>query len=231
MKLILDTANLDDIRYFNTYYPIVGVTTNPTILSKEGGDIISHLLKVREIIGEDKELHVQVTETEYEKIVDEAKLIVKTFGDKDNTYVKIPATDVGLRATATLAAEGYHITMTAVLSAGQALLAANAGASYVAPYVSRLENICENGVETVAEIQQIFDASGVDTEILAASFKTAREVLEVALTGAGAATVAPDAMRKLLSHTTTDTSIAGFAADWKSAFGDATMGELIRKKK
>ena len=225
MKLILDTANLDDIRYFNTYYPIVGVTTNPTILSREGGDIVKHLHEIRKIIGEEKELHIQVTETEYEKMIAEAKAIVKAFGK--NTYVKIPATDVGLRATKTLSQEGYNVTVTAVLSAGQALLAANAGAKYVAPYVSRLENICENGVETVAEIQQIFDAAGCDTEILAASFKTAREVLEVALTGAGAATVSADVMKKLLAHTTTDTSIAGLAADWEKAFGKRTLGSML----
>lgn len=225
MKLILDTANLDDIRYFNTYYPIVGVTTNPTILSREGGDIVAHLHEIRKIIGEEKELHIQVTETEYEAIVKEAKMIVKAFGKK--TFVKIPATDIGLRATRTLSQEGIGVTVTAVLSAGQALLAANAGAAYVAPYVSRLENICENGVETVAEIQQIFDAAGCDTEILAASFKTAREVLEVALTGAGAATVAADVMKKLLSHTTTDTSIAGFAADWEKAFGKKTLASML----
>ena len=225
MKLILDTANLEDIRYFNTYYPIVGVTTNPTILSREGGDIVKHLHEVRKIIGEEKELHIHVTETEYEAIVKEAKAIVKVFGK--NTFVKIPATDVGLRATKTLSQEGYNVTVTAVLSAGQALLAANAGAKYVAPYVSRLENICENGVETVDEIQQIFDAAGSDTEILAASFKTAREVLEVALTGAGAATVSAEVMKKLLAHTTTDTSIAGFTADWKKAFGKRTLGSML----
>ena len=227
MKLILDTANLDDIRYFNTYYPIVGVTTNPTILSREGGDIVAHLHEIRKIIGEKKELHIQVTETEYEAIVAEAKAIVSAFGK--NTYIKIPATDVGLRATKTLSEEGYNITVTAVLSAGQALLAANAGAKYVAPYVSRLENICENGIDTVAEIQQIFDAAGCDTEILAASFKTAREVLEVALTGAGAATVSTDVMKKLLAHPATDTGIAGFANDWEKAFGKTTLLSLLNK--
>ena len=226
MKLILDTANLDDIRYFNTYYPIEGVTTNPTILSREGGDIVAHLKEIRKIIGDEKELHIQVTETEYEAIVSEAKMIVKTFGK--NTFVKIPATDVGLRATKTLSDEGYNVTVTAVLSAGQALLASNAGAKYVAPYVSRLENICENGIETVAEIQQIFDVSTTRTEILAASFKTAREVLDVALTGAGAATVSADVMKKLLSHTTTDTSIAGFAADWEKAFGKRTLASMLK---
>ncbi|MBP5428014.1 MAG: fructose-6-phosphate aldolase [Clostridia bacterium] len=226
MKLILDTANLDDIRYFNTYYPISGVTTNPTILSREGGDIVKHLKTIREIIGEDKELHIQVTETEFEKIVAEAKLIVKTFGK--NTFVKIPATDVGLRATAALSKEGIGVTVTAVFSAGQALLAATAGASYVAPYVSRLENICEDGVGVVAEIQQVFDCDDYKTVILAASFKTAREVLDVALAGAGAATVSADVLKKLLSHTSTDTSIAGFEADWKKAFGDAKLSQLLK---
>lgn len=226
MKLILDTANLSDIRYFNDYYPIEGVTTNPTILSREGGDIVAHLHEIRKIIG-DKELHIQVTETEYEKILEEAKAIVKAFGTKETVCVKIPANDVGLRATKTLASEGYRITVTAVLSAGQALLAANAGAAYVAPYVSRLENIGADGVGTVAEIQEIFDAAGTSTKILAASFKTAREVIEVALTGAGAATVSADVMKRLLAHTTTDTSIAGFAADWEKAFGKKTLGSML----
>ena len=226
MKLILDTANLDDIKYFNTYYPISGVTTNPTILSREGGDIVKHLHTIREIIGEDKELHIQVTETEFDKIVSEAKAIVKAFGK--NTFVKIPATDVGLRATAALAKEGIKVTVTAVFSAGQALLAATAGAAYVAPYVSRLENICEDGIGVVAEIQQVLDCGDYDTVILAASFKTAREVLDVALAGSGAATVSADVLKKLLSHTSTDTSIAGFAADWKKAFGDHTLSELLK---
>ncbi len=227
MKLILDTANIEDIRYFNEYFPIEGVTTNPTILSREGGDIVSHLKKIRAIIGDEKELHIQVTETDYEKILEEARLIVATFGA--NTYVKIPATDVGLRATKQLSSEGIKITVTAVLSAGQALLAANAGASYVAPYVSRLENISEDGVGVVADIQAIFDAMNAETEILAASFKTAREVVDVALTGAGAATVAADVLKRLLAHTTTDTSIRGFCEDWEKAFGKTTLLSLLNR--
>lgn len=227
MKLILDTANLKDIRYFNEYYPIVGVTTNPTILSKEGGDIVAHLKQIREIIGPDKELHVQVTETKCDAMIEEAKAIVEILGK--NTFVKIPATDEGIKATRYLSAQGYGITMTAILSAAQAMVASAAGAAYVAPYVSRLENICDDGVAIVAEIQAIFDASGTSTEILAASFKTVRQVVGVAMTGAGASTVGSEVMYKLLAHPTTDTSIAGFEADWKSAFGDVTLGSLIAK--
>ena len=226
MKLLLDTANLDDIRYFNEYFPIVGVTTNPTILSKEGGDIVAHLKKIRKIIGFDKELHVQVTETTFDGIVEEAEAIVGLLGN--NTYIKIPITDEGIKATQFLSKKGYRITMTAILSAAQAMIASNAGAAYVAPYASRLDNICDDGVEIVAEIQSIFTASGTTSEVLAASFKTVRQVLDVAMTGAGASTVGASVMRNMLAHPITDTSIAGFAKDWKEAFGDVTIGSLIR---
>ncbi|MBQ9778773.1 MAG: fructose-6-phosphate aldolase [Clostridia bacterium] len=229
MKLLLDTANLEDIRYFNTYYPIEGVTTNPTILSKEGGDVLALLKEIRTIIGKDKELHVQVTETEYERIVEEAKAIVAFLGNQKNTFVKIPVTDVGLRACKTLSDEGYGITVTAVLTAAQAMLASNAGASYVAPYASRLENLCADGIGTVAEIVKIFNASGTDTQVLSASFKTAKEVLDVAVVGCHCATVGSSVMKNLIRHTTTDTSIAGFAADWKKAFGDTTLLGLLGK--
>ena len=227
MKLLLDTANLEDIRYFNTYYPIVGVTTNPTILSKEGGDVLKLLRSIREIIGSERQLHVQVTESTYEKIVEEAEAIVAFLGE--NTFVKIPATDEGLRAVQTLSAKGYGITVTAVLTAAQALLASNAGAAYVAPYVSRLENICADGVGTVADIAEIFTISGTTTQILAASFKTAKEVLDVAAVGCHTATVGSDVMKKLLQHPTTDTSVAGFASDWKTAFGEKTLLECLKK--
>lgn len=226
MRILLDTANLDDIRYFNEYYPIKGVTTNPTILSREGGDIVKHLHNIREIIGWEKELHIQVIETEYDKIIEEAELIVNTFGE--NTFVKIPITDVGLKATKVLSRKGINITVTAVLTAAQAMFASNAGAYYVAPYASRLENICADGIGTVAEIAKIFSISGTKTQILAASFKTAKEVLDCAVVGCHSATVGSDILPKLISHTTTDSSIKGFAKDWKSAFGDTTLLKLIK---
>lgn len=228
MRILLDTANLDDIRYFNTYYPIEGVTTNPTILAKEGGDVVAQLKAIREIIGDDKELHVQVTETEFDKIIEEAKLIVDYFGI--NTFVKIPVTDVGLRATKYLSDRGIGVTVTAVLTAAQAMLASNAGASYVAPYISRSENLCADGVGTVADIAKIFEVSGTDTQILAASFKTAKEVLDVAVVGCHTATIGSSIMKMLLSHTTTDTSIAGFEKDWKEAFGECTLLSLLKAK-
>ncbi|MBQ9778005.1 MAG: fructose-6-phosphate aldolase [Clostridia bacterium] len=225
MRLLLDTANLDDIRYFHKYYPIVGVTTNPTILAREGGDPIAHLKAIREIIGEDKELHLQVTETEYDRILTEAMALVKMLGK--NTFIKIPATDVGLKATHYLSDMGYRITVTAVLSATQAMLAANSGASYVAPYISRLENICDDGVGCAADIVKIFAAGNSNTQVLAASFKTAKEVLDVAVIGCHAATVSSDILRKMLAHTTTNSSIADFEADWKRAFGERTLLSML----
>ena len=225
MKLLLDTANLNDIRYFNTYYPIEGVTTNPTILAREGGDVIALLKSIREIIGDKKELHLQVTETEYDRIIAEAKALYAMLGP--NTFIKIPATDVGLKATYTLSKMGIRITMTAVLSATQAMLAANSGASYVAPYISRLENICDDGVGCAADIVKIFAAGSSKTQVLAASFKTAKEVLDVAVIGCHAATISSDIMKKLLSHTTTTTSIADFETDWKRAFGNNTLLSLL----
>lgn len=228
MRILLDTANLDDIRYFNTYYPIEGVTTNPTILSKEGGNPVEQLKAIRKIIGDDKELHVQVTETDFDMIIEEAKLLVDTLGI--NTFVKIPVTDVGLRATKFLSDRNIGVTVTAVLTAAQAMLASNAGASYVAPYISRSENLCADGVGTVADIAKIFEVSGSDTQILAASFKTAKEVLDVAVEGCHSATIGSSIMRMLLSHTTTDTSILGFEKDWKDTFGDTTLLKLLKNK-
>ena len=227
MRILLDTANLSDIKYFNEYYPIEGVTTNPTILSKEGGDVIANISKIREIIGPDKELHIQVTETSFDRIIKEAEALVSTFGK--NTFVKIPVTDIGLKVTKYLSERGYGVTVTAVLTAAQGMLASNAGASYVAPYISRSENLCADGIGTVADIAKIFKSSGAKTQILAASFKTAKEVLDVAVAGCHAATIGSSIMKMLISHTTTDTSIQGFERDWRSAFGNSTLLDLLER--
>ena len=228
MRILLDTADLEKIEYYNLHYPIEGVTTNPTILAKEGGDVVELLHKIRAIIGEDKELHVQVTEKSFEKIVREAEAIVAAFGK--NTFVKIPATDVGLRATKYLSDKGIGVTVTAVLTAAQGMLASNSGASYVAPYISRSENLCADGVGTVADIAEIFSKSNTKTQILAASFKTAKEVLDVAVAGCHAATIGSTIMQMLITHTTTDTSIAGFDRDWREAFGEESLLERLEKK-
>ena len=227
MRILLDTANLQDIEYFNKYFPIEGVTTNPTILSKEGGDPIELIRKIRRTIGAQKEIHIQLTEKTFEGMIEEAEALVREFGA--TTFVKIPVTDAGLRVTKYLSDRGYGVTVTAVLTAAQALLAARAGATYVAPYISRSENLCADGVGTVADIAEIFAKSNLKSQILAASFKTAKEVLDVAVAGCHNATISPGIMRMLISHTTTDTSILGFEKDWCEAFGDVTLLKLLKK--
>lgn len=228
MKLLLDTANINDIRYYTENYPLVGVTTNPTILSREGGNIVEKLLEIRKVIGPELQLHVQVTETTFEGMVKEAHAIVNLLGE--NTFVKVPVSDLGLKVTKKLTEDGIGVTETAILTATQAMLAAEAGAKYVAPYVSRLENIMADGIGTVADIATIFANASYSTEILAASFKTAKQVLDTALAGAETATVAPDVMKLLAAHPTTTTSIDGFARDWNNAFGKNTLLSLINNK-
>ena len=228
MKLLLDSANLNDVAYFNENFPLAGVTTNPTILSREGGDIVKHLFKIRNIIGDDKELHIQVTETEYGRIIREAEKIAATFGE--NTFVKVPVSGEGLKVTMDLSSRGIKVTETAIFTSFQALLAANAGAYYVAPYVSRIENILADDVETIGEIKYVFEQSGSSAKILAASFKTAKQVLDAAMAGAHCATVSADILKLLSRHASTDNSVEGFSSDWKRVFGDNTLLDLLEKK-
>lgn len=226
MKLFLDTANVSAIEKFADSYPIIGVTTNPTLLSREEGCPLETLKKIRDIIGKDSELHIQLTETNCEAMLEEATELCRIFGE--NTFVKVPIGEVGLKVTSELSKIGIGVTETAIFTAGQALLAANAGADYVAPYVSRIENISGNGIETVSDIALIFASESIKTQILAASFKTVRQVIDTALAGAHTATVAPDVMSGLLSHPSSVVSIAGFDRDFKNAFGNKTLLEIIK---
>lgn len=228
MKLLIDTANLDDIRFCNEYFPVIGVTTNPTLLSRERAeDPTEQLAAIRKVIGPDKQLHIQLTETDFDRMVEEAEAIVAFAGK--NTYLKVPVSPVGLKVTSELAARGFGVTETAILSAGQALMAARAGAKYVAPYVSRLDNINGNGVGVVADIAEIFTRFGLETEILAASFKTVQQIVDVALAGGENATVNADLLKLLASHPLTDSGIAGFAGDWKKQYGSKTLLQFLKK--
>jgi len=229
MKILLDSANLDDIRYYSEYYPIIGVTTNPSLLSKEAEDPVAHLKAIRSIIGDGRELHIQVTADICDGIVEEAKLISSYFGK--NTFVKIPFSDEGLKATKILSDEGIKVTETAILTAGEALLAANAGADNVAVFVSRLENSMDDGVETVADIATVFANGETSTKIIAASFKTSLEVLRVALAGAEIATVSPAVMKFFAAHPLNSAAITSFRNDWTKAYGNATMKSFIEKSK
>ena len=224
MRILLDTADLSAIRRLIEFYPIEGVTTNPTILSREGGDLRRLLLEIRETIG-DLELHVQVTEDSYADMIREAEAIRNFLGE--NTFVKIPVTANGLRAMEELAQRDFLITATAILTPAQAMLASEAGATYVAPYVGRCTRSGGDGIKLVKDIDQLFAYGESETAILAASFKTVDEILQVALSGAEASTISPELLEALIAHPTTDTSIEGFRADWNAAFNGKPMYELL----
>ena len=221
MLYILDTANLEAIRHCNEFYPLAGVTTNPSIIAKEKTDFWTLVKEIRSIIGEEKMFHVQTTKEKAEEIVEEAKLLKERLGG--NFYVKIPISEEGLKATMLLKDTDVKVTMTAIFTPAQALLAAKAGADFVAPYVNRLDNILGDGTNVVSDIVDQFKVHGLDTKVLAASFKNAEQVHRCALTGCHSVTVSADILKILISHPMTDVSISGFKKDWKGVYGDKSI--------
>lgn len=221
MQYILDTADLAAIKHCNEYYPLAGVTTNPSIIAKENCDFWKLVKEIRSIIGEEKMLHVQTTQKTAEKIVEEAKLLKKEL--KGNFFVKIPINEEGLKATMELKKLGIGVLMTAIFTPAQALIAAEAGASFVAPYVNRLDNIIGDGCAVVAEIVKQFKLYGTDCQVLAASFKNAEQVHKCASAGCHCVTVAADVLKSVISHPMTDAAIASFDKDWKAVYGEKTI--------
>jgi len=196
MQFIIDTANLEAIKKANEFFPIDGVTTNPSIISKEHTDFVKLIKDIRAIIGPDKMLHVQTTATKAEDMLKEGKLIKETVGG--DFYLKVPIGAEGLKATRLLKEAGIKVTMTAIFTPQQALLAAKAGADYVAPYVNRLDNICADGVGVVSDIVDIFAMFDLPCKVLAASFKSVEQVHKVALAGGHAVTINYDLFELLI---------------------------------
>ena len=225
MLYLIDTANLDAIRTCCEYYPVAGVTTNPTIVSRENTDFKTLVTSIREIIGDERMLHVQTTATEAEEIVLEAEMLRSLVGGK--FYIKIPITKEGLKAAAVCKSHGIGVTMTAIFTQPQALLAARAGVDFVAPYINRLDNIVSDGVHVVQEIIDIYRAYSLPTQVLAASFKNAEQVHKVSLTGAHAVTINPDLFDTLLYHPLTFYAIDDFAKDWETVYGDKKIPDLL----
>lgn len=224
MIYILDTADLEAIKHCNEFYPLSGVTTNPSIIAKEGKELWSLLSDIRSIIGPDKMLHVQTTAERAEDMVREAQLISEKIGG--DLYIKIPIGEEGLKATMMLKKLGIKVTMTAIFTPAQALMAAAAGAAFVAPYVNRLDSIMGDGARVVSEIVEEFELHGVDTKVLAASFKNAEQVHKCALVGCHSVTVTADIMKSLISHPMTDAAIDGFNRDWCAAYGDRKITDM-----
>ena len=225
MQYIIDTAQLDAIRRCAEFYPIDGVTTNPTIISREHTNFLHLIKEIRTIIGPDKMLHIQTTADECSAIIEEGKLLHNMVGG--DFYLKIPISPEGLKATMELKRIGIKVTMTAIFTQQQALIAAKAGADYVAPYVNRLDNIVSDGVHVVKEIVDLFKMHDFKTKVLAASFKTVEQVHKVALVGGHAVTINPDLYEQLVYHPLTLYAIDDFNKDWESVYGDKKIPDLL----
>lgn len=217
MKLLIDDADIERIKKIYQYYPIDGVTTNPSILAKCGRAPYEALADIRAFIGNKAELHVQVVSTTAEEMVEEGRKIERTLGN--NTYIKIPAIPEGLRAMSILKGEGYHVTATAIYTPMQAYLAAKAGAEYAAPYVNRIDNLGGDGVTTTKKIQDIYTRNQLPTRILAAGFKNSQQVQELCEYGVTCLTIASDVIDNLIKNANVTAAVNDFVADFEKLCG------------
>ena len=215
-KILIDSADIKKVREIERYYTIAGITTNPTILSKIEGSLENKLKELKEFTYGKYEVHVQTTESEVEKIVEEAKKLRDYFGE--SFYIKIPVTKSGLEAMKLCSKEDIRVTATAILTPMQALAAAKNGANYVAPYVNRMENVGQDAKEAILEISNLL--IDYPTEILAASFKNVKQVQDILRCGAEAVTIAPEIIEASIWHPYTDKSVFDFEKDWGNRFGD-----------
>lgn len=218
MKLIIDDANVEKVKKVWELYPCDGVTTNPSILAKSGKKPYDVLKELRDIVGPEGELHVQVVSKDAEGMIEEAKVIREKLGA--NTYVKIPTTPQGLKAMKALAAQQVNITATAIYTPMQAFLAAKAGAKYTAPYINRIDNFGYDGVQVARDIQDIFDNNELDCNVLAASFKNSQQVLELTKYGIGASTIGTDVIEGLIKNKAIDAAIEVFNEDFAKIAGE-----------
>ena len=218
MKLFLDTANVDDIRKANDMGVICGVTTNPSLIAKEGGRSQEEILKeIASIVDGPISGEVKATTVDAEGMIKEGREIAAIH---PNMVVKIPMTVEGLKACKVLTAEGIKTNVTLIFSANQALLAARAGATYVSPFLGRLDDISTRGVDLIREIADIFAVAGIETEIIAASVRNPIHVTDCALAGADIATVPYSVIEQMTKHPLTDAGILKFQADYKAVFGE-----------
>ena len=218
MKFFVDTAKIEDIKKANDMGVICGVTTNPSLIAKEGGKSQEEILKeIASIVDGPISGEVKATTVDAEGMIAEGREIAKLH---PNMVVKIPMTVEGLKATKVLASEGIKVNVTLIFSANQALLAARAGAAYVSPFLGRLDDISQPGIDLIETITAIFDNYGIDTEIIAASIRNPIHVTDCALAGADIATVPYKVIEQMLHHPLTDAGIEKFKADYIKVFGE-----------
>lgn len=217
MKFFIDTANVKDIKKANDMGVICGVTTNPSLIAKEGRDFNEVIREITTIVDGPISGEVKATTVDAEGMIAEGREIAKIH---PNMVVKIPMTVEGLKATKVLSSEGIPVNVTLIFSVNQAILAANAGAAYVSPFLGRLDDINMAGIDLVREIAEIFDIYEYDTEIIAASVRHTTHVTDCALAGADIATVPYKVIEQMTKHPLTDVGIAKFQEDYKAVFGE-----------
>lgn len=224
MKLCIDDASVEKIRRIYDLYPVDGVSTNPSILAKTGRKPYEVLTEIRSIIGEDGELFVQAVSPTAEGIVEEARKIAAELGK--TTLTKIPCVPEGFKAMKRLQAEGLRFIGTAIYTPMQGFLAAKCGAEYVAPYVNRIDNLGFDGVQVSKDIHDAIVRNGLDSGLLAASFKNSQQVLELVKYGVKAVTVAPDVIEGLVKNAAIDAAIGQFNRDFAGLVGEGrTMAD------
>jgi len=214
MKIFLDTADLTEIRRAAEAGLIDGITTNPSLLAKVAGerDVTEIFLEICRAV--DGPVSAEVVAVDAEGMRDEGRRLAKIH---DHIVVKVPLTEDGLRACRALRSDGIRVNVTLCFSSPQALLAAKAGATYISPFVGRLDDVGQDGMELVEEIRHVYDEFGLETEILAASLRHPRHVVEAMRIGADCATLPPKVLYQLLGHPLTDRGLEQFLADWKKA--------------
>ncbi|MBR5641512.1 MAG: fructose-6-phosphate aldolase [Firmicutes bacterium] len=219
MKIFIDTANTDEIREAASWGVLSGVTTNPSLIAKEGKDFKAVVKEITEIADASPSnivsISAEVLSDDAEAMIKEAHELVKIH---DVITIKVPMTEEGIKAVSILSKEGIKTNVTLIFSPNQALLAARAGASFVSPFVGRMDDIANDGAGLVAEIAEIFEIYGIETEIIAASIRTPKDVTECAKAGSDIATIPFAVLKKMFKHPLTDKGIQQFKDDWAKAF-------------
>ena len=217
MKFFIDTANVEEIKKANDMGVICGVTTNPSLIAKEGRDFNEVIKEITSIVDGPISGEVKATTVDAEGMIKEGREIAAIH---PNMVVKIPMTVEGLKAVKVLSAEGIKTNVTLIFTANQALLAAEAGAAYVSPFLGRLDDISQPGIDLINTISEIFSIYGYETEIIAASVRNPIHVTDCALAGADIATVPYKVIEQMTKHPLTDQGIEKFQADYKAVFGE-----------
>ena len=217
MKFFIDTANVEDIKKANDMGVICGVTTNPSLIAKEGRDFNEVIKEITTIVDGPISGEVKATTVKAEDMIKEGREIAALH---KNMVVKIPMTAEGLKATKVLASEGIKVNVTLIFSTNQAILAANAGAAYVSPFIGRIDDINMDGMALIEEIAEVFAIYGYETEIIAASVRNTTHVTRCALAGADIATIPYGVIAQMVKHPLTDQGIEKFIADYVAVFGE-----------